>query len=126
MKLSFKGVLQSVAMAHTVGILLVVLLSCVAMLLMYPSESITLIGILSSSLGSACLGMYLRGMRCTVVDALVCGLIYGGILLLGSFVLSGDGMKISYRMILFGVMIILAILPSWLFKKKKKRRRIRR
>lgn len=126
MKLSFTDILRSVLLAHAVGLLLLVLLSCTAMMLSYPSQSVMLVGILSLSLGSAFLGFYLRGKSCALPDAFVCGALFAAIPLLLSLFLSGGGMSFGYRAILFGVAALLSVLPSWLFRKRKKYRRVRR
>lgn len=125
MKLSFKGVFRSVLISHMVGMLLLALLSCTAMLLSYPSESVMLVGILSLSLGSAFLGFFLRGQKGTLADGFVCGVLYGSVPFVLSLFLSDGGMGLGYRLILFAVTVALSLLPSWLFKKKKKYRRIR-
>jgi len=126
MKLSFKSVFFSVLVGHTVGVIVLVLLSCTAMMLSYPSESVMLVGILSLALGSAFLGFYLRGQRCTLGDACLCGLVYAAIPFVLSLFLSGEGIGLGYRLILVAVTVMLSVLPSWLFRKKKKYRRVRR
>ena len=126
MKLSFKSIIRSVVLSHVVGVLLLALLSCVAMMLSYPSESVRLVGVLSLSLGGAFLGLWLRGQSAALSDALLGGILYAALPLILSLFLAEDGVGFGYRLVLVAVTALLSVLPTWLFKKKRKYRRIRR
>lgn len=126
MKLTLKSVLRSVLWSHAFGVSLLVLLSCIAMLLSYPSESVRLVGVLSLALGSAFLGLALRGRGASLPDALLGGLLYALPPIVLSLFWAKESVGMGYRLVLIAVILALSVLPSWLFKKKKKYRRIRR
>ncbi len=126
MKLSVKNIFCSVLFSHIFGMALLILLSSVAMMLSYPSESVMLVGVLSLSLGGAFLGFYLRGRGAALPDALCGGFLYAGIPFVLSLFSSEKSVGLGYRLLLVAVTVLLAVLPSWVFKKKKKYRRVRR
>ena len=126
MGISVKRIVKSVLWGHTVGLAMLILLSCVAMMLPYPSKSVTVLGVLSVSLGSIFLGFYQRGKQAVLSEAIVSGALYGLIPLIVSLFGKGEQFAIGYRLTLALVAILLAVLPSWLFKKRKKRRRVSR
>ena len=126
MEISMKRVFQSVVLGHLVGMGLLVLLSCTAIMLSYPSKSVMIVGILALSLGAAFIGFYLRGKGASVMESLLSGGIYALIPFVVSLFGKGEILTFGYRLILVLVMVLLAVMPGWLFHKRKKRRRATR
>lgn len=123
MGISVKRIGLSVLMSHLVGMVLLILLSCIALMLPYPVNTTKIIGILAFSFGAAFLGFRLRGKEIGAPEAILSGALYGGVTLISSLFGKGEATGVSYRLILFAVSVLLAVLPLWLFKKRKKRKR---
>ena len=126
MKVSFLRAGKHILLGHLVGFGLTALLSCATLLLPYPAESVTLVGLLSASVGALFLGILLRSAQAALGEAVLSGLGYALVPFLVSLFGTGERFSLWMKVTVFAVLTVLALVPGIFFHPQKKRRRVTR
>lgn len=126
MKGSFIGVVKHVFLGHCVGLAVLGLLSCAAMMLPYPSESVMLSGLLPLMVGAFFMGIFEKREGVMLTEAIAAGIVYAILPLTVSLFGKGELFSLGIKLLLSAVALMLSLIPSLCFHKKKKRRRVTR
>lgn len=126
MSFSIKRAVIHAIWGHVFGFSFILLLSCAAMMLPYPSEATVVAGLLPQVFAALSFGLIERRAGVLLKEAILTGAIYGASLFVVSCFGVGAFFSLGMRGLLSGLPILISLVPSLFFHKKKRRRRMRR